>query len=316
MKKILSIILLICTFITNAQNLVPNGSFENYTNCPTNPAQIYLTFPWFQPRYYAGIDGSSTDLFNTCNNSVVSVPSNVGGYQNARTGNGYAGFYGGIDTLDYREYIEVPLDVALDTNKQYCVEFYVSLADKMQFAISNIGAYFSTDSLLDTAYSGYHALDYITPQIENPTIAILNDTTNWMLISGIYTASGGETFMTIGNFHNAANTNSQNLPWGSFNGAYYYLDDVSVTQCNMGVNEVTEDISISVYPNPSNGEFIIKSTSKIENIKLFNVLGETIYQTTKDNLQSSINLSYQSKGIYFVQVKTEKGILNRKVVIQ
>ena len=122
--------------------------------------------------------------------------------------------------------------------------------------------------------------------------------------------------MTIGNFHNAANTNSQNLPWGSFNGAYYYLDDVSVTQCNMGVNEVTEDISISVYPNPSNGEFIIKSTSKIENIKLFNVLGETIYQTTKDNLQSSINLSYQSKGIYFVQVKTEKGILNRKVVIQ
>ncbi len=88
---------------------------------------------------------------------------------------------------------------------------------------------------------------------------------------------------------------------------------------HVGVDDISASsttIQLEIYPNPSNGEFTIESTSKIESIKVFNILGETIYQTTKDNLQASINLSSHPKGIYFVQVKTEKGILNRKIVIQ
>ncbi|CAN5315767.1 hypothetical protein BH10BAC1_BH10BAC1_20580 [soil metagenome] len=42
-------------------NLVPNGSFENYSSCPTGIfGQINRATPWFQPNYpYAGSGGSS-----------------------------------------------------------------------------------------------------------------------------------------------------------------------------------------------------------------------------------------------------------------
>ncbi len=148
------------------------------------------------------------------------VPLNIAGYQNARTGNGYGGFYGVIDTINAREYIEVPLLDSLVTNRKYCVEFYVSLTGSSLFSISNMGAYFSEDSLLQTTAQFYTLSNY-QPQIENASTNILNDTNNWMLISGDFIANGGERFMTIGNFRLPANTNIQSGMGTGDDGAYY-----------------------------------------------------------------------------------------------
>jgi len=237
-----------------SQNLVPNPSFEIITNCPTANSQIYFAPPWFQPAYFIGgntTSGSSTDLFNSCApiNSLtgISVPINALGYQLARTGIGYAGFWSSISTFNEREYIEVPLSYTLVTNRTYCVEFYVSLASVSQHAISNIGAYFSNDSLLTLSSS----IDTIVPQIENLLGNIITDTANWVLVSGSFTATGGEKFMTIGNFHNPANTNSQANPGGIYDGAYYYLDDISVVDCTGdGVEEITDINTLTISPQP------------------------------------------------------------------
>jgi len=48
-----------------------------------------------------------------------------------------------------------------------------------------------------------------------------------MLVSGPYTAAGGESYITIGSFHDDASQNVQ--PTGNlWPGADYYIDDVSV----------------------------------------------------------------------------------------
>ncbi|MCX6210515.1 MAG: hypothetical protein NTZ59_13705 [Bacteroidetes bacterium] len=81
------------------QNLVPNPSFEQYSNCPNrnlylgtgNLADIHKIKPdiWYKPDFFWG------GYFNACANTqdtIYGVPYNsilYGSYQYARTGEGY-----------------------------------------------------------------------------------------------------------------------------------------------------------------------------------------------------------------------------------
>ncbi len=147
MKKIIKILVcIICFLHTNvgAQNLVPNPSFENYVECPdTSFLQFYalLDSTWMQ--------FNSADPYNTCSlSNYYSIPENRFGSQNTHTGNGYVGFAVYYNSVFSREYIEVQLISPLIVGQTYYVQFYVSLADTMQYAIENIGAIF-TDTLFD-----------------------------------------------------------------------------------------------------------------------------------------------------------------------
>ena len=72
---------------------------------------------------------------------------------------------------------------------------------------------------------------YFEPQVVNDYDRVLDDTKAWMQISGVFTAKGGERFMTIGNFYPASQSNVVDLDSLTYllPGAYYYIDDVSVT---------------------------------------------------------------------------------------
>ena len=204
------------------QNLVPNYSFENYSNCPTNMTEINYSNNWFQP-----LPQSTSDYFNSCDvTNNLSVPINVFGYQKARTGNAYAGILL-YNQNNWKEYIETKLISPLNKNSKYCVSFYVSLINTAHWGIDAIGAYLSKDSILsDTMIT----LPY-SPQIENHSGNIIIDTLNWIEISDTIIAQGGEYFLTIGNFHEDINTNHINLNYGSYD-SYYYIDDVSVLYCD------------------------------------------------------------------------------------
>lgn len=214
-------------FQVQGQNLVPNPSFEDYSQCPNSQDQLDRAVGWFKPT------ANSSDYFNACFPDMVfgqDVPHNFLGYQNARTGNAYAGFcpyY--YCSGDCREYISTQLIQPLEANVRYCVSFYVSLADSSLDAIAPIGAYFSNVQINDQ--SSITNLPY-TPQI-NYTIQPLRDTMNWMLITGSFVATGGENYIIIGTFSSDAQLqidtvrdNGQPIQIG----AYYYVDDVSVVR--------------------------------------------------------------------------------------
>ena len=64
----------------------------------------------------------------------------------------------------------------------------------------------------------------------------IDDTLNWSMCEIIFTVSGGEKFLTIGNFQDSTNT-TFNQPcdtslWNgiSYAGTYYYLDDFSLNE--------------------------------------------------------------------------------------
>ncbi len=219
-------------------NLIPNPGFDDISQCPFGPSYLGNAQPWFQPTI------GSPDLFNPCVAPMdgASVPVNFIGTQMPLSGSSYAGGYvyspGGGGTNSYREYLETPLLAPLMAGQSYAVSFWVSRADNAPWAIAEIGAHFSVSPLTNANYSQSYLATI--PQVVNPSANIITDATNWTLISGMFTASGGESYITLGNFRTDANTTASNTG-GPFTSGYYYYDNVSVvTLCtNVPVKTVS-----------------------------------------------------------------------------
>lgn len=75
----------------------------------------------------------------------------------------------------------------------------------------------------------------------------------------------------------------------------------------------------TVYPNPSNGKFIIKNyegSGANSNLEIFNVLGEKInYTEIRSQSSDAIDISGYPKGIYIVKIYSEQNMLTEKIVI-
>jgi hypothetical protein len=224
MDKLIVISILIFTcFCSRAQNLVPNNGFDIYTTCPNTGSQFNLTPPWSVLNNTIG----SPDYFNACDTvGTQGVPTNNFGYQQAVSNSGYYGLITYFEHNELREYLTVPLISPLAPGKIYTIGFYVSLSDSFKYASDHIGAYLSIGAI--TGSGGFQPEPYL-PQLDNSAGSIISDTINWTLITGTYTALGGEDHLTIGSFSNDANTQLLVInPSSIYEYAYYYLDEVFV----------------------------------------------------------------------------------------
>lgn len=116
-------------------------------------------------------------------------------------------------------------------------------------------------------------------------------------------------------------TQSEVLKWWNESGTsiesgdstYYYFHTV------LGLNDWTvQEGNITVYPNPTNGKFTISSNSTISSIEIYNLLGELIRSNFTFNQQTSteIDLSKESKGLYFAKMKVGTKVYARKIIVQ
>lgn len=238
------------------QNLVLNPSFESYSSCPLGPSELENANNWHHPfNNVIGDTCSTSDLYNTCSPFGalgVGVPDNILGSEPAHTGNGYAGIiaYEGFALIgctalggsSWREYAMGELSSPLQAGQEYCVSFYISLADNVKWATDDIAIYFSNSLLSINCSSVSNSVLPYTPQLEY-TGPDLDNANGWTELSWTYTATGGEAYFTIGNFKNDANTTYSCANSGAFNPyAYYYIDDVSVepgpcsAPCNLDVS--------------------------------------------------------------------------------
>ena len=80
--------------------------------------------------------------------------------------------------------------------------------------------------------------------------------------------------------------------------------------------------SLSIFPNPSDGNFNLSFTlESSENVELrvLNSAGQIILKNNLgsiDKYDGSIDLSNQAKGMYILQIETSNGTVNRRVTIQ
>ena len=136
-----------CQVVAGAQNLVPNPSFEEYLVCPS--ASGFQ--PGSKPLYWEKWQWSP-EYFHACANplgsdSVVSVPSNGMGFQNAWHGNAYIGL-ATYASNNYREMVGCQLNEPLIVGDLYYLSFYASLATggnswNPEWASNNLGLLFT-----------------------------------------------------------------------------------------------------------------------------------------------------------------------------
>lgn len=310
MKTAFIVIIIVCTLkIGWCQNLVPNNSFEAIQSCPTSEGQLYLAYPWAMPP---NVGLATSDLFNVCSgNNIVGIPTNAVGYQNPNTGSGYAGIYV-YGSSNIREYLQIQLFSSLVAGVTYKTEMYVSPGNFPGIAVNSIGIHFSIGAISGSGVSA--PLSYI-PQIQNPLNSFISDTSVWTLISGDYTATGGENFITIGNFQDDSTTDTMIYTSPSWNRGYYLVDDVSISILTK-LNEVSVDERIDVFPNPFSDIINIDSQNNIStHFSLCNIIGKCIIETQFINFVS-LNVDYLSAGVYFYSISNKSGVLKQGKIIK
>lgn len=104
--------------------------------------------------------------------------------------------------------------------------------------------------------------------------------------------------------------------------AFNSCDSIVITQlttsitCTTDIAENKTALDVSVYPNPTNGIFNLQmSSNEIFGLKIYNVLGESVYEQILTSPTVQINLSNQPNGLYFIQITTQQSILSRKITI-
>jgi len=314
MKKIITASLLFLIVISaRAQNLVPNGSFEQYSGCPTYYTQIDCVLFWMNVAQWPG-PGGSPDYYNVCAQpaSLVDVPGNAFGYQFPYSGDGYCGIITWDMNTLFREYIEVQLTAPLVQDSCYEFKMFVNFANKYKYAADAIGVYFTATPITNVA--NFLPLPY-TPQI-NSTTGFISDTLNWVPVTGTYTALGGEQYIIIGNFKDDASTNFLfTNSAGVYDQSYIFMDEISLTATcpPVSVHEFDANTGMYIYPNPA-GEYINIKIPGIKNTGYLNITdisGRKMLQRNMDAENLFIDTKNFAVGIYFIEL-VNKNIVYRE----
>lgn len=175
-----------------AQNLVPNASFEEKTFCPSNfnQHQLKTIVDWSQ------LNEGTPDYFNACSDKA-GVPNNMFGTQSAQDGEAYIGMAVYSPTQrNYREYLTTKLSRELHAGELVCIEMWISTADYSKYVTDGIGLVLSKDRLKQER----NQVISISTSLSNPSLHMLDGYDEWVKISDVFKANGGEQFVTIGNF--------------------------------------------------------------------------------------------------------------------
>ena len=133
----------------------------------------------------------------------------------------------------------------------------------------------------------------------------------------IFTFNPGETYRVQGNSFCSATMSSFR---GNLTPVVIWTQPVGSSKLESNGTAIN---NLDIYPNPSRDMFNISFTSEeIQNlrVRIMNVIGEELIN---DNLEQfigeytkQINLSDNAKGIYFLEITTNKGLVNMKLILQ
>ncbi len=127
------------------------------------------------------------------------------------------------------------------------------------------------------------------------------------------------------------NSSTEENPVYSYTNAGNYTVELTATNNNcgddihtenfdiaVGINEIETEISI--FPNPTNGIFVIKNKHGFINFAKFQVIsitGKIVYTSKLQNFTDlEIDLTNQPQGIYIIKIQTENGTYTEKLIIQ
>ena len=195
---------------TAGQNLIPNGSFETYRNCPRLDNLLGEATPWYNPNK------ATPDFYHQCfQTGQMALPPH--------SGQGLARLF--FDR-GWEEYVGVRLKKPLLADSCYFFEMFIATDTPDKYLTETIGAALSNQPLTGATTDAI----IVTPQVldRQPKNSIAR--LQWQRITGSITAKGGEEYITIGSFFKTP----------AFLGFYYlFIDDVSLVPISLELGKDT-----------------------------------------------------------------------------
>ncbi len=93
------------------------------------------------------------------------------------------------------------------------------------------------------------------------------------------------------------------------------ITDIVIDGTNLGVSDNTI-AGFSYYPNPTNGILNLKSVDNIENVSLYNLLGQLVVNNSVNATTSQVDISGLSTGTYLMRVSVNGQIGTYRVLKQ
>ena len=138
----------------------------------------------------------------------------------------------------------------------------------------------------------------------------LPDANNKVLL-GQFTTSG-----VLSGHINLAGLNPDGSAWSESN------IPIPQIQISSGVNE-NQINDLNIYPNPSNDIFNIEFTSSSKQsleVRIINIIGEVVYTKNLEQFvgeyNKQVDLATYTKGVYFLEIETDNGVVNKKLILQ
>ncbi|CAG0954739.1 MAG: T9SS type B sorting domain-containing protein [Bacteroidetes bacterium] len=284
-------------FTTTAQNLLLNGDFEEYWECPSNIEYIEKCKNIFNPIVK---NISTSDYFNKC-----ALP-NTSTYK----GNGCVGIILAIypwmnyEPNGYAEYVQMKISKILITGERYYFSFYVKASNfstSLTHTTDCINVKFVNDSIVYEKY----LWQIMKPDWKNPQGNYFSD--EWKEFKGDYIAKGGEEWVIIGFIDDSSNYKLHTLDSNSsfINFGYIYIDSFNIepfislpnvfTPNNDGINDLWQPIRI------------IEGNQEVLEIKVYNRWGKIVLEAGNEfkGWDGNCDGVPCSEGVYFATVIIE-----------
>ncbi|MGV3631905.1 MAG: LamG-like jellyroll fold domain-containing protein [Bacteroidota bacterium] len=104
---------------------------------------------------------------------------------------------------------------------------------------------------------------------------------------------------------------------------HYYRYNFSIGMENLSTEELIENSGLSIFPNPTNGEFYIDLGGKNvnrANLEITDISGRIILrqemQAGPDSAEANVNLEHAPTGLYFVKVITGNKVYTEQIIKQ
>ncbi|MBP8823136.1 MAG: hypothetical protein KBH07_05800 [Flavobacteriales bacterium] len=308
--------MLLAALRCEAQNLVPNPSFELNDTCPYTIGFQEGDKPlhwdrWDQdPEYFHACAGN----FGSAD-SLVDVPWNGFTWQYAQDGEGYVGM-ACFQANNFRELVGAQLVQPLVVGQTYYVSYWVNLATEgsywwTRWACNNQGILFAMQEHIwsGSTGSGPEFMPRNFAHVNNPTI--VTDTAGWTHLSGSFVADSAYQYIVLGNFFDNAHTDTVHLSTEPSWGAYYLYDAICVStdpeECplNTLVEEVGQGpIGIRVVDG---GQGLLVTGAGIDSHGWVCDTGGRVVARFGSISGSAGDIRHLTEGLYVLRVVSAKG---------
>jgi hypothetical protein len=301
-----------------AQNLVPNGSFEDYTLCPASFGYAHYATGW------QNLHTNSTDYFHRCQpNITAGVPYNATAYQEPAHGDGYVGIVTTFPGLAwYREIVGIELTDPLQVGVPVCLSF--------KMAVGGFGSWDGGSALYTSKGVGMRFFNvfptdwqaYLYPSAAALYVDVVpTDTAIWYVMSGEFLPDSNYTHLAIGNFFPDSVSSisvCDSTGYANWGVSYALIDDVRVSydlaycNLNVGVTGRQKEASIRAYPSPFEDKFAVTLDRPADGPlqwELLDACGRRVLQgtTPTGTLSFFVTAGSIRNGSYLLNVKDDEG---------